>query len=224
MATLSELAPLLAATGRALHARGWALGTSGNFSAVVRREPLVLAISRSGVDKGRLAPADILEVDGNGLPLEAEARPSDETVVHLAVVCERGAGAVLHTHSVWNTLLSEAAGDAGGLRLCGYEMLKGLAGVSTHEHDEWVPILENTQDYGRMSRDVKAALGRHPLAHGLLLRGHGLYAWGRDLEEAQRHVEVLEFLFEVEGRLYAATGRLEAPGTRAVTGGRDGGD
>ncbi len=139
LARLSELAPLIAATGRALHARGWAFATSGNFSAVVRREPLVLAISRSGVDKGRLSATDILEVDGNGLPLEADARPSDETVVHLAVVHERGAGAVLHTHSVWNTLLSEAAGDAGFLRLSGYEMLKGLAGVTSHEHEEWLP-------------------------------------------------------------------------------------
>jgi len=223
MATLSELAPLVAAAGRALHARGWALATSGNFSTVVRRDPLVIAISRSGVDKGRLAAQDIIEVDGNGLPLEAERKPSDETVVHLAIVRERGAGAVLHTHSVWNTLLSEAAGDAGGLVLSGYEMLKGLAGVTTHEHEERVPILENTQDYARMSRDVKAALARHPDAHGLLLRGHGLYTWGRDLEQAQRHVEVLEFLFEVEGRLYAATGRLKAREARAVTGGKDGG-
>jgi methylthioribulose-1-phosphate dehydratase len=103
-------------------------------------------------------------------------------------------------------------------------MLKGLAGVASHEHDEWVPILDNTQDYGRMSRDVKAALARHPQAHALLLRGHGLYAWGRDLEEAQRHVEVLEFLLEVEGRLLAATGRLKAREARAVTGGPHGGD
>ena len=223
MASLSEIAPLLAAAGRALHARGFALATSGNFSAVVRRDPLVIAISRSGVDKGRLAAEDIIEVDGNGLPLEAERKPSDETVVHLAIVRERGAAAVLHTHSVWNTLISEAAGDAGGLVISGYEMLKGLAGVTTHEHEERVPILENTQDYGRMSRDVKAVLARHPDAHGLLLRGHGLYTWGRDLEEAQRHVEVLEFLFEVEGRLYAATGRLKAREARAVTGGKDGG-
>jgi methylthioribulose-1-phosphate dehydratase len=224
MAPLSELAPLLAATGRALHARGWALATSGNFSAVVRREPLVLAISRSGADKGLLAAGDILEVDGNGLPLEAERKPSDETVVHLAVVRERGAGAVLHTHSVWSTLLSEAAGEAAGLALSGYEMLKGLAGVTTHEHSEWVPVLENTQDYGRMARDVETALARHPHAHGLLLRGHGLYTWGRDLEEARRHVEVLEFLFEVEGRRYAATGRLGARAALGMAaGGRDGG-
>jgi methylthioribulose-1-phosphate dehydratase len=223
MASRAELAPLLVATGRALHARGWALGTSGNFSAVVRREPLVLAITRSGVDKGRLSASDILEVDENGLPLEAEAKPSDETVVHLTVVRERGAGSVLHTHSVWNTLVSEAAGDAGGLAIAGYEMLKGLSGVATHEHSEWLPVVPNTQDYERMAKDVKAALARNPQAHGLLLRGHGLYAWGSDLAEAQRHVEVLEFLLEVEGRLYAAAGRLKAKAAGMAAGGRDGG-
>ena len=161
MASFSELAPRIAETGRSLHARGWALATAGNFSAVVRREPLVLAISRSGADKGRLTAADILQVDGNGLPLEAEARPSEETVVHLAVVRERGAGAVLHTHSVWNTLVSEAAGEAGGIAISGYEMLKALAGVGTHEHTEWLPIIPNTQDYARMTRDVVDALAKH---------------------------------------------------------------
>jgi len=219
MATFSEFATHLAETGRALHARGWALATAGNFSAVVRRDPLVLAISRSGADKGRLAPSDILQVDGNGLPLEADAKPSDETVVHLAVARERGAGAVLHTHSVWNTLLSEAAGDAGGLAISGYEMLKALDGVRTHEHSEWVPILPNTQDYKRMTRDVVEALAKHPSAHGLLLRGHGLYTWGRDLKEALRHVEALEFLFEVTGRLYTASGRLPATAAGVRAGG-----
>jgi methylthioribulose-1-phosphate dehydratase len=223
MPSFSELAPQIAETGRALAARGWALATAGNFSAVVRRDPLVLAISRSGADKGRLTPADILQVDGNDLPLEAEGRPSDETVVHLAVVRERGAGAVLHTHSVWNTLLSEANGDAGGIAISGYEMLKALAGVRTHEHSEWLPIVPNTQDYARMTRDVVDALAKHPAAHGLLLRGHGLYSWGRDLGEAQRHVEALEFLLEVTGRREAASGRLRGA-ARVGAGGADGDD
>ncbi len=223
MTVLSDVASLLAGTGRALHARGWALGTSGNFSAVVRREPLVLAISRSGVDKGDLSARDILEVDGEGVPLGSAGRPSEETTVHLTVVRERGAGSVLHTHSVWGTLLSEAAADAGELVLRGYEMLKGLSGVRTHEHTERLPVLENTQDYGRMSRDVRAALAEYPRAHGLLLRGHGLYTWGRDVPEARRHVEVLEFLFEVVGRLHAATGRLDARSRGALAGGEHGG-
>ena len=205
------LAGDLTETGRTLHGRGWALGTSGNFSAVVTSDPLRLLISRSGVDKGELTREQILLVDEVGAVVAGSGKPSDETVVHLEVVRQRRAGAVLHTHSVWNTLLSEAAGDAGGLEVSGFEMLKGLSGVTTHEHAEWVPIIENTQDYGRMAREVGRALVANPRAHGLLLRGHGLYTWGRDLREARRHVEILEFLFEVTGRLYAATGRLRAP-------------
>jgi methylthioribulose-1-phosphate dehydratase len=222
LATLSEVAPLLADVGRFLHARGWAFATSGNFSALLGREPLRVAISRSGVDKGRLSASDFLEVDGTGIVVGGEGRPSAETVVHLAIVGERGAGAVLHTHSVWNTLVSEAAGDEGGVALKGYEMLKGLAGVATHEHREWVPIIDNTQDYDEMTRDVKAVLALNAQAHALLLRGHGLYTWGRDLEEARRHVEVLEFLLEVEGRLYASSGKLKAKPAGAAEGGRDG--
>jgi methylthioribulose-1-phosphate dehydratase len=222
MATLAEAAPALAEVRRAFHGRGWALGTAGNFSSVLRHEPLVLAISRSGVDKGALRADQFLAVDADGRLIEGEGKPSDETVVHLAVVRARDAGAVLHTHSVWNTLLSEAGGDAGGLVLEGLEMLKGLRGVTTHEHAEWVPILDNTQDYARMSADVEEALRHHPASHGLLLRGHGLYTWGRDLAEAKRHVEIFEFLFEVVGRLYSATGRLKAPRAAAAAGGDHG--
>jgi methylthioribulose-1-phosphate dehydratase len=209
--TLDALAEGLAKTGRGLHGRGWALGTSGNFSAVFARDPLRLLISRSGVDKGELTRNEVLLVDEAGAAVAGNGKPSDETMIHLELVRRRGAGAVLHTHSIWNTLLSEAGGDAGGIALEGFEMLKGLSGVTTHEHAEWVPIVENTQDYGRMAREVGRAVDAHPRAHGLLVRGHGLYAWGSDLREARRHVEVLEFLFEVTGRLYAATGRLRAP-------------
>jgi len=225
MPTLAEMAPRLAETGRELYGRGWAFGTAGNFSAVLQPEPLALAISRSGVDKGQLQAEQILAVDAQGRRVEGEGKPSDETVVHLAVIRERRAGAVLHTHSVWNTLLSEAAGDEGGLDLEGFEMLKGLQGVASHEHVERVPVIPNTQDYSRMSADVALALQRHPACHGLLLRGHGLYAWGRDLAEARRHVEIFEFLFEVVGRLYAASGRLKAPRAAATsaTGGSHGG-
>jgi methylthioribulose-1-phosphate dehydratase len=195
-----DVAQRLAETGRFFHSRGWVLGTSGNLSSVLSREPLRLVISASGRDKGRLSPQDFLEIDGRGAVLSGAGRPSDESPLHLVVVGERGAGAVLHTHSVWATLLSDARAPEGGVRLSGWEMLKGLSGVKTHEHQEWVPIVENSQDYAHLSEEVTAALRAHPACHAVLLRGHGLYAWGRDVDEARRHVEILEFLFEVEGR------------------------
>ena len=79
-------------------------------------------------------------------------------------------------------------------------MLKGLDGVRTHEHREWLPILDNSQDMRELAEEVKKRLEEHPGAHAFLLRGHGLYTWGRDLAQARRHVEILEFLLEVVGR------------------------
>jgi methylthioribulose-1-phosphate dehydratase len=188
----------LAAVGRRFYARNWVLGTSGNFSAVLSRDPLTLAITPSAAHKGTLTGTEFLEVDAAGRVVGfAAGRPSAETLLHLEIVQTRGAGAVLHTHSVWSTILSEAQLEAGGLRIAGYEMLKGLDGISTHQHSEWIPIVANDQDMPRLATAVREALTSHPGAHAVLLSGHGLYTWGRTIEEAERHVEILEFLFEV---------------------------
>lgn len=200
VAGFRELAEQIAQVGREFYARGWALGTSGNFSAVVTRDPLRLAITSSGVDKGKLSAGHVLEVDAGGQVVEGSGRPSDETLLHLTVARARRAGAVLHTHSVWSTVLSEAFSPDHGLSIEGYEMLKGLEGVRTHEHREWLPVFDNSQDMGELAGEVDKRLAEHPGSHAFLLRGHGLYTWGRDLAEAKRHVEILEFLLEVVGR------------------------
>jgi methylthioribulose-1-phosphate dehydratase len=195
----------LAEVGRGFYVRGWLLGTSGNLSAVVNREPLRLAITSSGVDKGTLNADHMLLIDERGGLLEGNGRPSAETLLHLAVVRQRGAGAVLHTHSVWSNILSDAYGAEGRLKIEGYEMLKGLDGISTHEHEEALPIIDNSQEMSTLSRVVEQRLIEFPQAHGFILRRHGMYTWGRDISEAKRHVEILEFLFEVCGRKHLAS-------------------
>ena len=79
-------------------------------------------------------------------------------------------------------------------------MLKGLEGVSTHEHREWIPILENDQDMARLAGRVRQTARGTPACHAFLLRRHGLYTWGQTLPQAVRHVEILEFLLEAVGR------------------------
>jgi methylthioribulose-1-phosphate dehydratase len=196
----SRLARGLCEVGKIFYARGWALGTGGNYSSTVSVRPLRLAVTASGADKGALKDSEILEVDHLGQVVHAKLRPSYEVMLHLAIVQSRAAGAVLHTHSVWATILSETHASRGGLAIRGYEMLKGLAGVTTHDHNEWVPILQNSQDMAELAKAVQTVLGNHFPIHGFLLQGHGLYTWGRSLEEARRHVEIFEFLFEVVGR------------------------
>ena len=234
----------------AIHQRGWCDGTGGNFSCVLKQEPLLLLMAPSGVDKGRVRPQELIVVDGEGQVRRGSGRASAETLLHLAIVKETGAGAVLHTHSQAGTLLSQwswewamrsplaarmikadaeaqeerdkaqqlpkragsrspkaeevAFEEAGGedevayLELRNLEMLKGIAGISTHRSEVRVPVLANDQDLSRLSRRATPHLGRAPA--GLLIAGHGLYAWGQELSEARRHLEILEFLLEQRWR------------------------
>src|SRR3954470_21978081 len=133
--SLPSAATDLARLGRRFYERGWVMGTSGNFSLVLSRSPLRLAVTASSVHKGTLVAAQILKlnaegrVDGRRTPY----RPSAEAALHLEIVRKRDAGSVLHTHSVWSTMLSDVHCASGVLRIANYEMLKGLTGVMTHE-------------------------------------------------------------------------------------------
>lgn len=198
---LPELASSLASVAKSLHARGWLLGTSGNLSAVVQREPLHLAMSPSGIDKGELTPQQVLTIDEHANVISDHGvKPSDESLLHICIVKQRGAGAVLHTHSVWNTMLSDLFSAEGGVNIQGYEMLKGLQDVRTHEHSEWLPIVKNSQDMQTLADTIALTLEEHKAAHGFLLERHGLYTWGENLAQAKRHIEILEFLLETLGR------------------------
>jgi methylthioribulose-1-phosphate dehydratase len=190
----------LIATGRDFHTRGWSLGTSSNYSVVVDRDPLTLLLTGSGFDKGRLQPENFVLVGADGRALDASfPKPSAETMLHVVLARAAGAGAILHTHSARATVLSEQYLARGALPIAGYEMLKGLAGITTHETAISVPIFANTQDIAALAARVEARLlnPATPLPHGFLLAGHGLYAWGENLAAARRHIEVFEFLFEV---------------------------
>lgn len=181
--------------------RGWVLGTSGNFSALLERDPLRVCITSSGKEKGRLTADDFLEVGSDGSLISGSGKPSAETAIHLAVYDElEECSAVFHTHSVWGNLLSGRCFADGAIRIEGQEMLKGLAGVKTHEHREIVPVIENSQDYGFLSDAVRRTLAGNPGIHGIYLHRHGLYTWGETIGDAKRHIEIFEFLFEVTAR------------------------
>jgi methylthioribulose-1-phosphate dehydratase len=207
-----KLTKILEEIGKNFYSRGWVLGTSGNFSAVISREPLCLAITSTGSDKGKLTLAQFLEIDGAGNVVGGscdgdDRQPSAEAALHLAIVRCTDANAVLHTHSIWSTVLSDMHASEGSIVLEGYEMLKGLEGVKTHQHKEYLPILENSQDMIELAQRVTATLHEHDGIRGFLLRGHGFYTWGASLEEAKHNVEILEFLMEVLVRSAQAQGR-----------------
>lgn len=193
--------------GRIFWQRGWSVGTGSSYSAVVSDNPRQLLLTASGKHNGRLTREDFVLVDAQGEPTQAgQPQSPDETRLHCVVAECEGVGAILHTHSVWSTVLSDRFYPHGGILLEGYEMLKGLSGVTTHKHAEWLPIFDNTQDIPKLAEQVRATMQRtepepsHAAMHGYIIRRHGIYTWGKDIDEAFRQIEVIEFLLECLGR------------------------
>lgn len=178
-------------------ARGWCPATSTNHSARLSGAGRFL-ISRSGVDKSAFAGTDLVVIDENGQLAHPtpDVTPSAETEIHTALYARFPAvNCVLHTHSRLGTWLSRAHAADRALRFDGWEILKGLAGNTTHDMVETLPIVANAQLMPDILAALEPAWAARP--HGFLIAGHGLYTWGASVAEAKRHVETWEFLFEL---------------------------
>jgi len=176
--------------GRRMDTRGWVPATAGNIS--VRIDGGRIAITRSGGHKGLLAPESVIEVDLDGHAVTPDARPSAETLLHCQIYrAFPDAGAVLHGHSVANTVLSlDMAEEA--ISFTGYEVQKIFAGQTTHEATLRLPMFDNDQDMARLARAVEPLLA--DMTMGYLIRGHGVYVWGPTMDIALARLEGLEFV------------------------------
>ncbi|TPG45496.1 methylthioribulose 1-phosphate dehydratase [Roseomonas nepalensis] len=179
--------------GRRMAERNWVPATAGNIS--VRLPGNRVAITRSGFHKAHLTADAVMAVDLQGVPEDGALRPSAETGLHCGVYrAFPAARAVVHGHSVANTVLSRRAGET--IRLEGYELLKAFPGLDTHAAAVAVPVLDNDQDITRLQAAVEARWARmaDPVVPGYLIRGHGVYVWGPDMDAALARLEGLEFM------------------------------
>jgi methylthioribulose-1-phosphate dehydratase len=179
----------IAAFGRFAASRGWIPATSGNFSRRIDADHA--AVTRSGIDKGAIAPGDVAVLV---LDEPVPAGMSAETPIHLRLYRDDPAiGAIFHVHTVAGTVLSRLDEQAGRIRTERYEMHKAI-GLTTHESAVEIPILPNDQDTVALAALVARRIRPGAVVPGFLIAGHGLYAWGATAADAWRHVEALEFL------------------------------
>ena len=198
-----EAAEGLVALGADMHRRGWSLATSSNYSVRLSSDPLRLLVTASGKHKDRLTTEDFVLVDETGAPVEPDSpKSSAETLLHTAIARHTPAGAIVHTHSVWNTLLSDRFATEGQVTIAGYERLKALPTIDTHDTAVDLAIFPNTQDIAALSDEVcrRFEAGDDAVRHGFLIHKHGLYTWAGDLDGARACTEALEFLMECEVR------------------------
>jgi len=193
----------LAAESARYAGMGWMRGTSGNLSVVLNRDPLRLAVTASGLDKGDLTAADVVVVDADGEPVGAGRgkRPSAEAGLHARIAAVTGANAVVHLHA----LSAVIAGHhwPNGVELRDLEMLKGL-GHDAHGETVVIPVIPNGQDMREQGDAFERAYLPPTLRDNevpvLIIASHGMYAWGETLTQARWHAELAEWLlrFTVE--------------------------
>ena len=95
---------ILCALLRRFHALGWVSGTGGGISLREGSEGGRILIAPSGVQKELIAEEDLFVVDDAGhiveRPRDASLKLSACTPLFLHAFQKRGAGAVLHSHSL----------------------------------------------------------------------------------------------------------------------------
>lgn len=184
----------LAAETKRVADLGFMACTAGNSSVLLESDPLIVAMSPSGHDKTKLVPESFIRVGIDGRPFPPDSRkPSDETLLHVALYQHVHCGAVLHGHPPHAVALSLEAESLIVFR--DIEMLKALAGSTTHACTRVLPVIENSQDMAVLAQQTLKV--RQADTPAVLVRGHGVYAWGRTPTEAARHLETIEWLCRV---------------------------
>ncbi|GAA1706414.1 methylthioribulose 1-phosphate dehydratase [Microbacterium sediminicola] len=187
----------LADEARRFSGFGWMRGTSGNLSLVVDRDPLLLAVTASGLDKSELTPADVVLVDAHGAAADSSdpRRPSAESGLHAHIAARTGANAVYHVHAMDAVIAGHRW--PGGVELRDLEMLKGI-GHLAHDETVVIPVIQNHQEMaveaGRFDEVYLPATAEVPEVPAMIVAGHGMYAWGTDRLQARHHLEIVEWL------------------------------
>ncbi len=178
---------------RQFYGMGWVSGTGGGIS--IRHEGRVY-MAPSGVQKERIAPADIFELDEEGNVTNApggDFKLSACSPLFYNAFNIRGAGAVMHSHSIHAMLATLVFEDE--FRVTHLEMMKGIEGTGYHD-DMVVPIIENTAHECDLADSMADAMRRYPKSNAVLVRRHGVYVWGRDWVHAKTQAECYDYLFQ----------------------------
>lgn len=166
--------------------------TWGNVSEIDRQKG-VIAIKPSGVAYEQLNEDDIVIVDLNGNKIEGRLNPSSDTNTHLALYrAFEQIGGVIHTHSRYATIWSQAGLDIPALGTTHADYFYGDIPCTRA-----LSPTEIATDYelntGKVIIEEFAKRSLQPMKiPSVLVMGHGPFAWGITAHDAVHNAVVLE--------------------------------
>lgn len=174
--------------------KGLVTYTWGNVSGIDREKNLIV-IKPSGVEYANMTIEDLVVVDLDGNIVEGNLKPSSDTATHLALYKNfPNIGGVVHTHSSWATIWSQAG--------------KSIPAYGTTHADYFygdIPCtrrMKKTEIEGEYELETGNVIVETFCENGLnpdftpavLVNSHGPFAWGKDAGDAVHNAVVLEEL------------------------------
>ncbi len=164
--------------------------TWGNVSEI-DREKGVIVIKPSGVDYATMRPEDMVVTDLDGNVVDGDLRPSSDLYTHVQIY--KGfpdVNAVVHTHSRWATIFSQAGLDIPMLGTTHADAFYGDVPCTRKMTAE-----EILGDYEKETGNVivERFEGLDPTAiPAVVVNSHGPFTWGKSAHEAVKHAIILE--------------------------------
>ena len=174
----SSLETQLIETGRELLKRGLAWGTSGNLSARLDGETML--VSASGTNMGDLLPGDLVPVRVADGGWSGPRKPSKEVPMHMGIYRERpDARVVLHSSPHYTTLIA-----------CSDETIPSELYIETMFYLERVAWV----DYAHPgSPELGAGVGAAARnAEVIMMRNHGVILFDETFSDAIMRLQTLE--------------------------------
>jgi len=193
---LEELKERVCRANLSLVEHGLVLFTWGNVSALDPSGELMV-IKPSGVSYDGMKPGDMVVVNLDGRVVEGDLNPSSDTPTHLELYKAFGMGGIVHTHSKWATIWSQAGKCVPYLGTTHADHFYGDIPVtrtmtdgeitSAYEKETGNVIIETFRDRKIDPREISA----------VLVQNHGPFAWGDSPEKAVENAAVLEYVSEM---------------------------
>lgn len=182
MSRWQEAKRLVLETSQKMWAKGLVVGKSGNVSLRLPPEGgrELLAITPSFRYYDSLTIDDIQVIDFEAEPVEGDLAPSVETMLHIGIYqARRNINAVIHTHSVFASVISVAGLEIPAILEDQVTFLGGEIKLAKYALSGSQELVEN----------AIAALGER---NAVLLSNHGAVGVGRTMREAFTACELLE--------------------------------
>lgn len=165
--------------------------TWGNVSGIDREQGLVV-IKPSGVEYDEMTPDDMVVVSlADGKRVEGKLNPSSDTATHLALYQAFSAlGGIVHTHSRWATIFSQAGMGVPALGTTHADYFYGEIPCTRRMTAAEIQG-EYEKETGNVIIERFAGLNAQDIP-AVLVHSHGPFAWGTDPMNAVHNAVVLE--------------------------------